>query len=320
MNPWGHLRTIGAHLRRRIRPAEPPAAADWSTLVADPQLGSVRLTGRLSTTGRDRLLVAVHGLGGSAESHYLWELAATAVEAGWAVLRLNLRGADRSGEDFYHGGLTADLHAALADDALAAFSDISLVGYSLGGHAALRWATEAGDPRVRAVGAVCPPLDLAAGQRAIDRPGAVLYRGYILRHLREIYREVASRRAVPLPVSKVGRIRSLWEWDDRIVAPRYGFEGAAEYYARASVAPRLDRLRLPALIAATSDDPMVPASTLRTVLADRAAGLEVRWIESGGHVAFPRDLDMGFGGRPGLGHQMLAWLEQMNAGPRGQAC
>ncbi len=313
----GHLTTVSALVRRRLAGGPAPQATEWSTTVVDPKVGEVRLTGRFGegagqTTRADarRLLVGVHGLGGSAESRYLWQLARSAQAAGWAVLRLNLRGADRSGEDFYHGGLTADLHAALADPSLAGYEQIVVVGYSLGGHMALRWATEKGDPRVAAVAAVCPPLDLAAGQRAIDRPTARLYRWYLLGHLREIHGACSRRREQPVSVAEAARISTLLEWDERIVAPRHGYEGARDYYEQASVASRLDRLRVPALLVATQGDPMVPASTVRGALPAASSRIDIRWVRGGGHVAFPRQLDLGETATPGLCPQLLAWVER----------
>jgi len=308
VNIRGHLGTVLGLARRRLRPPVAPPSVAWSGVVDDPDCGAIALTGRLSNADSGRLIVGVHGLGGCADSLYLWSLAAAAAERDWAVLRLNLRGADRLGEDFYHGGLTADLHGALASPALAGFGEIVLVGYSLGGHAVLRYATEAGDPRVRAAVAVCSPLDLAAGQLAIDRPGAWIYRRYVLAHVKEIYRQVAVRRSVPIPVADADRIRRLWDWDDAVVAARHGYRGADDYYARASVAGRLDRLRLPSLLVATEDDPMVPAAIVRRCLK-APTELETVWVARGGHVAFSAALDLGLGGRRGLASQLLSWVE-----------
>ncbi|MDH3403380.1 MAG: alpha/beta fold hydrolase [Acidobacteriota bacterium] len=309
----GHLRTVGELVRRQLLAPPAPPSREWNGPVRDPLAGDVRLSGRLS--GRlpgecgGPLVLAVHGLGGSADSRYLWELAAAAGRRDWAILRLNLRGADRRGGDFHHGGLTADLHAALASPALAGYGPIAAVGFSLGGHTVLRLACEGADSRLRAVAAVCPPLDLAAGQQAIDRPGAWIYRRYVLRHLKQIYRAVAARPAVPLPlpVTAAERIATLWDWDEAVVAPRYGFAGAADYYARASVAPRLAALRVPALVVATQGDPMVPAATLRPWLELAPDAMTVRWVERGGHVAFPRRLSLGYGPERGLAGQLLAW-------------
>ncbi|HYH45236.1 MAG TPA: hypothetical protein VEG34_06075, partial [Thermoanaerobaculia bacterium] len=100
-----------------------------------------------------------------------------------------------------------------------------------------------------------------------------------------------ARRPVPLmPLSaaEAAGLRTLREWDDRVVAPRHGFAGAADYYQRASVGPRLGELRLPALVLAAQGDPMIPAATLRPILDRPHPGLAVRWLDRGGHVAFPR--------------------------------
>ena len=57
-------------------------------------------------------------------------------------MRFNMRGADRSGEDVYHAGTTEDLRAMLRSPALARFRRIHVIGFSLGGHILIRWATE----------------------------------------------------------------------------------------------------------------------------------------------------------------------------------
>lgn len=62
--------------------------------------------------------------------------ARVAEAAGLDSLRLNLRGADRMGEDGYHAGLTADLAAALASPELADYRSVGVLGFSLGGHPA----------------------------------------------------------------------------------------------------------------------------------------------------------------------------------------
>ncbi len=312
----GHFNTLGHLVWRQLRPPPAPPSEEWRGLVSDARAGELTLTGRLTTRPSGGpggpLVLAVHGLGGSADSSlYLRHVAAAAAERDWSILRINLRGADRLGGDFYHGGLTADLHAALASSGLAGYDPIFVVGFSLGGHVSLRLACESDDPRLRAVAVVAPPLDLAAGQRALDRPGARIYLHYALGHLKEIYRAYAAAPAVPppLPVAEVERIRRLWDWDERVVSPRYGYAGAADYYARVSVAPLLPSLRVPALLVAREDDPIIPAVTILPSIEPVPPRMTVRWVRGGGHVAFPKRLDLGFGPRLGLSSQLLAWCE-----------
>jgi predicted alpha/beta-fold hydrolase len=288
----------------------PPSSA-WSTRLEDPDLGSIRLTGRLSepdaSTG---LVVLVHGLGGSCESPYVVEAASHLHAQGLACLRLSLRGADRTGEDIYHAGLTADLKAALASPEVSCFGKIAILGFSLGGHVALRLALDGGHEPVGAVVAVCPPVDLAAAAVCIDGDTKWPYRRYLLRRLFEIYEEVSHRRSVDRPVDQVRRTRTFVEFDSRVIAPRFGFADAWDYYGKVSVGPDLAATRVPTLIVAAKQDPMVPAASLESVPTESGAALEVCWSDRGGHLAFPRNLDLGGGGDTGLYPQITAWLER----------
>ena len=312
LNALGHLWTIGPRLRHAVRPIPCPEPRPWETTVDDPHAGPVRLSGLLrEVPGAEALVVLVHGLGGSVESHYMPRGAAAAEAAGLSCLRLNLRGADGRGEDYYHAGLTADLHAALASPDLRRYRRLYVLGYSLGGHVTLRLATEPADPRLAAVAALCAPVDLARSQEEIDAPLVWLYRRYLLRHLEALYTAVAARRPVPFPVDRLQEIRTFRTWDDRIVAPRHGFADAADYYARESVAPRLGALRIPALLLSSENDPMVPARSVRPGLAGASPLLTVSWLSGGGHVAFPRGLTAGLegnGDQKGIDAQMMAWL------------
>lgn len=317
LNALGHLWTIAPRLRHAVRPVPSPESRPWQTSVEDPRLGTLRLTGRLlEAPGAGELVVLVHGLGGSTGSHYIPRAAAAAEAAGLSCLCLNLRGADRRGEDYYHAGLTADLHAALASPELRPYRRLYAVGYSMGGHVTLRLATEPADPRLAAVAAICAPVDLAYSQREIDAPVLWLYRHYLLRNLGTLYAAVAARRPVPFPVERLGEIRTFRQWDDRIVAPRHGFADAADYYARESVAPRLGSLRVPALLLNSECDPMVPARSVRPALAGASPLLKVAWLRGGGHVAFPRRMETGLAdgkNLEGIDAQALAWLRSQGS-------
>jgi predicted alpha/beta-fold hydrolase len=280
-------------------------------VIDDPKVGPVRISGQLTKREDDDgpLLLVVHGLGGCSESAYAVKAAACAASTGLSCLRINLRGADRRGEDVYHAGLTADLHAAAASPELSRCQQILVLGYSLGGHVALRFAVETSDPRVRAVAAVCSPLLLAPGARAIDSLSGWLYRRYLLANLVECYEKVAARRPMPLPVSEVRRLRRIEHFDDLVVAPRHGFADAQDYYAQASVGMVLENLARPALLVVSETDPMVPPAAVRPGLEGHPP-LEVRWVAGGGHLGFESKLDLGIDGPQGLEGQVQAWLMQ----------
>lgn len=304
----GHLWTILPHLLVGRGAAPGAAVRPWTTSIDDPRAGRIRLNGLLcEPRGARALLVAVHGLGGSATSAYMQRAARAAEAAGLATLCLSLRGADGSGEDVYNAALTDDLRAAVASSKAMRYEEMFALGFSLGGHLVLRFATERPDPRVRAVAAVCAPLDLNACRAEIDRPTRGVYRRYILARLRRIARVVDGRGRLATPVRELRTVRTICEWDRLVVVPRFGFADPEDYYDRSSVGPHLGRLAVPALLVASEHDPMVPAATLRPWLAE-AQRLDVRWVPRGGHLGFPPRLDIGEAGERGIDNQVVAWL------------
>ena len=307
-----HVRTLRPFLASRLFPVRLPGASSWSTTLEDPSVGRVRLTGELrEQRGSRELFVLIHGLGGSTASYYVRGMAAHLAAAGKSTLALALRGADRSGEDFYNVALTADLHASVGSPALAHHERIFLVGFSMGGYVALHYAAEVEDPRVRAVAAVSTPLDLHTAQLHIDSFAALPYRNHVLRGLKSIYAAVARQRTVPTDPALVRKVRTIHAWDRLTIAPRYGFASPEDYYERLSVVPRLAALRRPALLVCAERDPIVPARAIRPFVprtGSESERLTVHWSKRAGHVSFPRDLDLGCPGEKGLEAQVTAWL------------
>jgi predicted alpha/beta-fold hydrolase len=234
---------------------------------------------------------------------------------GWSVLRINQRGADSKGHDLYHAALTSDLESALSSPDLAHYTHLSIIGFSMGGHIALRHALAPTDRRVRAVCAISAPVDLADCATSIDRGRVNLYRRHVLDGLKAAYAQCASadgstRRALPTPLAEVAKVDTIREWDRLVVVPRFGFGRVDDYYATASVGPRLPSLEIPALYLGAVEDPMIPEPRCRLFLDAAGEGLVTRWVRRGGHVAFPRHVDFGLGPQPGLEAQTEAWLSQ----------
>ncbi|MEM8963695.1 MAG: alpha/beta fold hydrolase [Acidobacteriota bacterium] len=311
-----HIEGFYWTIRARLTaPRELPSAATFATEVHDPLTGVVPLSGWLHRSDEataDTLLIILHGLGGSPDSRYVGAALAAAEAAHIDALRFGLRGSDGAAGDFYHAGLTADLEAVIAAPAIAPYRRIVVLGYSLGGHVALRYATESPDPRVIAVAAVSSPLDLGRGQKLIDRPGAWLYRRYLLDNLTTLWQDVHAQwqaTHVALPdVERIKRVRTLREFDSLTVVPRFGFSDADDYYQSASVGPRLGSLAIPALLVAARQDALVPPGAIDPWVEPAPRNLDVRWARRGGHVGFMPNLDLGQPGRRGLESQTLAWL------------
>jgi predicted alpha/beta-fold hydrolase len=291
--PWwgGDLQTMRNVLVGRPQPL---AAYPGSRLLLPLGDGSGdRLAGALNRPAAALprpLAVLVHGLGGAEDSHYVVSTAAHLLSLGYPVLRLNLRGAGASRASCrlqYHAGRTADFADALAalPQALTAAGLIA-IGYSLGGNMLVKFLGERGGAApLKAAVAVSTPLDLSACASEIRRPRNALYQRYLLYAMR---RESLGEGAEITAAERAAIIdsRTVWEFDNRFVAPRNGFAGAEDYYARNASRQFLDGIAVPTLVIHALDDPWIPPAPYLAHDWRRNPSLTLLLSRGGGHVGF----------------------------------
>src|SRR6266852_4207384 len=230
---------------------------------------------------RGPLILILHGLEGSARSHYARGLLRGAGALGWRAAVMHFRSC--SGEvnrlpKLYHSGETSDLEWVIGELAKRETTPrIGLVGISLGGNVALKWLGEQGDAapgEVAAAAAISTPFDLAACARELDR-------GFN----RAIYTESFLRTMK----AKIRAKRHLY--DDRL-------DVAAALRARTFT--QYDRLFINAI-----NDPFMPAACLPTAVVEGSRWLEAAFVAEGGHVGF---LDGPLGGASWAERRALAFL------------
>ena len=249
------------------------------------------LLGRLhepkTPTGRP-LVVLIHGLTGREDSGYMLVSARHFLSLGYPVLRLNLRGAGPSMGQCkmrYHAGRSEDLRQVLGSmDGRLAGRGLFLVGYSLGGNLLLKYLGEAGR-RAMVLGAVSisAPIDLDAARSALMRPRNLPYHRYLLSRLK------TETRSQPLDEAQ-GRAldgaRTIYEFDDRVLAPSIGFASAGDYYRQSMALPYLAEIAAPTLILQAADDPWIPFRTYREFPWKTNPRLVPQFARGGGHVGF----------------------------------
>jgi hypothetical protein len=238
------------------------------------------------------VLVLVHGLEGSSDSGYIQGITARAWAAGLNVIRMNMRtcgGTEALTPTLYHSGLSGDLGAVIRHYAVRfGLQRVALVGYSMGGNLVLKLAGEWGcQPPLCAVAAVCPAIDLGPGSDALHEPLNRLYEWHFLSKLiaryarkAKLFPEIyASRKAI-------GPVRSIRQFDNKIVARYWGFRDADDYYDRAASARVVDKIAVPTLILQAQDDPFIRLlpETRAKILAN--PHITFRETRHGGHCAF----------------------------------
>jgi uncharacterized protein len=238
------------------------------------------------------LLVVLHGLEGSASSHYVRGLLARANDRGWRGLAVNFRSC--SGEPnrllrSYHSGETGDLEEAIRRARNESPSPpLFVAGCSLGGNVVVKWLGEQGESaNVQAAVAVSVPFDLKLCARALDAGDAMafVYRTRFLHTLKRKALEKAGRFS-QLDAARIKKARTLFEFDEAVTAPVHGFAGAEDYWAQSSSGPYVPRVRVPLLLISAEDDPFIPPECLPRAAAAANARVTLEVHPNGGHLGF----------------------------------
>jgi hypothetical protein len=242
-----------------------------------------------------RLAVIAHGLEGSADAAYMRGMARALTRRGWDAVSWNLRGCSGEPNRFprsYHSGATHDLNAVVTHlaDAHPAPA-LALLGFSLGGNLTLRYLGERGadlDPRIRRAACFSVPVDLADTAATLARLHNWIYTRYFLLKLARKVRMKHRQFPNDVPAAPLAHIRTLEAFDDAYTAPLHGFDGAQDYYRRASCGPVLDQVAVPTLLVTARDDPFFGDASYPFDLARTHAPLRFEAPEHGGHVGFVR--------------------------------
>jgi predicted alpha/beta-fold hydrolase len=241
-----------------------------------------------------RLVVLLHGWEGSASSLYILSLGQSLLDAGFEVLRLNLRDhgdTHHLNRELFHSCRIEELMGALREvQRLAAGRPLELVGFSLGGNFLLRATALAGQPgpdaslRIARVIAISPVLDPAVTLTALER-GLFVYRRYfVTKWSRSLLRK---QRAWPQHYDFAPLLRKpeLRHMTAELVSHHTGYPHIDDYLAGYAITgDRLATLSAPAVILAASDDPIIPPRDLQRLA--NSAHLRIVQTRFGGHTGF----------------------------------
>lgn len=300
-----HLQTILPAFRR----VDPPARS--RSTIRTPDGDFLDLDWCPGT--RKELVLLLHGLTGSSASHYVLGQQLALIRFGFRSVALNFRGCSGRPNDranAYHSGETGDLdHVYREIRRQEPDTPIAVVGFSLGGNMLLKWLGEQG-PKLDlfAAVAISVPFELDKCADRMDRGFSRLYRNMLLNDLNR-YMSIKHQHLVNKGLHKEARristlgdlsgIRSFWEYDNRVVAPLYGFRDAKDYYEQSSSRGYLQNIAVPTLLLQAQDDPFL-GSDIIPEPSEIPSHVKLMISPHGGHVGFVSGL---FPGKPEY------WLE-----------
>jgi predicted alpha/beta-fold hydrolase len=307
-----HLATIAGNFwPRRIDEARFPSKR---VVYRTDERNSVLVYEHQPATAPKGQLLLLHGLEGSSDAGYFASLTQDALTRGFGVHRANLRtcgGTEELCETMYHSGLTGDTVSILHELQRRRNGPVFVAGFSLGGNVALKMAGELGDSDLLAgVCAVSTPIDLAMSVRALDRLSNKLYARRFLKRLRERIRRKSASSPALYSTDGLDSVSTIWDFDDRFTAPLFGFGTAENYYETQSSKRFLERIRVPALIVAAMDDPLVPFEMYTHPAFSSNPALRLVTVKNGGHLGFLSRTKPRFW----IDGLILDWMETVVAG------
>ncbi|MCK5875049.1 MAG: hydrolase [Alcanivoracaceae bacterium] len=288
-----HVQTLWPTLRRKL-----PAVARREEKMPLPDGDHLWLHWGASLPDNGRIVVLLHGITGCSDSPYARGLQHELDKIGIASVVANARGNGGRLNDrpeCSYAGETNDVHAVmeyLQEQHQA--RELIVIGYSLGGSRLLNYLVEErASPLIVAAATVCVPLDLGICARRLDQGFSRIYRKHLLGQLCEDFdaRRAHLREHFPAharrfdDIGPLDGISNFVEYDNRVIAPLYGFRDANDYYRQCSALPKLGRIKVPTLMIQAADDPFMTPAVLPA--KDRiSANITLEVTPNGGHVGF----------------------------------
>ncbi len=266
----------------------------------------------LTTINDKPIVIILHGLEGSLNSHYVSPLIKALDDAGFAVCFMHFRGCSDELNRLprsYHSGDTQDLQSVinfLRDKYPQGV--FAVVGFSLGGNVVLKWLGEQGkNAATQTAVAISVPFQLAHAGDRLEKSFSRVYQKHLIVRCQRKYNRKFANQPSPLHVD-AEKLNTFYDFDDQITAPLHGFEGADDYYQQCSSRQFLKHIEKPTLIIHARDDPFMWKHTVPNE-NELAPSVQLELSENGGHVGFVTGKHP-FKTQYWLDNRIVEWLTQ----------
>ncbi|WP_343700890.1 alpha/beta fold hydrolase [Chitinophaga sp.] len=281
-----HLLTIFPSLFRKVKAAE-----YTRTRIRTADNDFIDLD--LSSVNSRKLVIILHGLEGNSRRQYVTGMVNIFNEGGYDTVSMNFRGCSGESNEalrFYHSGETGDLQTVVEHMAATGrYTQLHLVGFSLGGNVTLKYLGERGAgilPLLRSAVAISVPCDLKDSSLELEKRHNAIYMKRFIRSLGAKLEVKALRYPGKISLERFDEIRNFKQFDDRYTAPMHGYKDAEEYWACNSSRQFLPGIRIPTLLINALDDPFLGKGSFPYEEAEQNPFFHLETPQTGGHVGF----------------------------------
>jgi len=283
-----HIQTMGAKWLGRNRSIETYAEI---LKLPDGDFTELAWTEKPASDNKKPIIVLLHGLHGSKDSHYIKSMFSAIKQQGWIGVLIHFRGCGDEPNRFpysYHGGFTKDLnHFTLQLKFRYPDCDLGIIGYSLGGNVLANYLSEDNDESYKAAAIISAPLDLASCSDKMNTGSSKIYQNYLLSMLKDSIEEKIELHLIKhISLAQLKKITTIREFDNMITAPLHGFIDADDYYNKSSAKKLLPNINTPCLIIHAKDDPFICHGSITDNLPILPHHITFEISENGGHAGF----------------------------------
>ncbi len=260
-----------------------------------------------SKVNSKKLVIVLHGLESNSHEYYVKGIIKAFNNIGWDGMAMNFRGC--SGEmnrsiSSYHSGISEDL-AFVIDyiEQKKIYSEIVLVGFSLGGNVILKYLGERGGEgggersRERAGGGNIPstitsaavvsvPCCLKGSSQQLAKRNNQIYMKRFIHSLKKKMKIKSEIFPSELNYNIFQKVQTFQDFDDAYTAPYHGFIDAEDYWAQCSSKKYVADIKVPTLLINALDDPFLDEECFPFQAATHNPNLFLETPKYGGHVGF----------------------------------
>lgn len=281
----GHVSTILVSLLKNY---SVPAYKREELQMAD---GDFLLVDTLKQS-REKALIVCHGLEGNSRKNYNNVCANYFAEKGHAIFAWNNRscgGKMNNSPKLYHHGGTEELEFVIKYVEDLGFSEIYLIGFSLGGAQILNlFGKQKHSSKIKGAVAISTPYQLKSSAEKIQAGFSKIYLNRFIRKIKSKMIVKAHRFPEAISLEDVKYIRNFDDVIERFVIPVHGgYNGVEDYYKRASPGFAIDEIDTPVLIINALNDPILGKEDHPVNMAKRHNYVYLETPTYGGHCAFP---------------------------------
>ncbi|NNK27808.1 MAG: alpha/beta fold hydrolase, partial [Flavobacteriaceae bacterium] len=209
--------------------------------------------------GSESLVILLHGLEGNAQRPYMLGSAKLFNSQAYDVVCVNFRNCSETPNTkyrSYHSGATEDLHEVIEHVINSRrYSNIYIVGVSLGGNMTLKYLGEQSTPNeIKGAVAISVPCSLYHSMLELHKFENILYAKRFKNHLLQKLRQKQEQFPDLISDKEIASIKTLKDFDDVYTSRAHGFKDALDYYEKSSSLTFIPEIKTPTLILNATDD------------------------------------------------------------------